>query len=87
MKISIISTSHRKNSESIRISEIMKKIILKIDKDIKCYNLDMLKKKIPLWTSDKEKNSKFWDKEFKNLITYFFRWFHNNSARIRRYGS
>ena len=45
MKISIISTSHRKNSESIRISEIMKNIILKINKDIKCYNLDMLKKK------------------------------------------
>ncbi|OUU26487.1 MAG: hypothetical protein CBB97_07880 [Candidatus Endolissoclinum sp. TMED37] len=67
MKISIISTSHRKNSESIRVSEIMKKIILKIDKDIKCYNLDMFKKKIPLWTSDKEKNSKFWDKEFKKI--------------------
>ena len=66
MKISIISTSHRKNSESIRISEIMKNIILKINKDIKCYNLDMLKK-IPLWTSDKEKNSKFWDKEFKKF--------------------
>ena len=67
MKISIISTSHRKNSESMRISEIIKKIILKIDKDIKCYNLDMFKKKIPLWTSDKEKNCKFWDKEFKKI--------------------
>ena len=45
----------------------MKKIVLKIDKDIKCYNLDMLKK-IPLWTSDKDKNLNFGIKSLKNFI-------------------
>ncbi len=67
MKISIISTSHRKNSESKRVSEIIKNIILKIDEDLKCYNLDMFEKKIPLWTSDERKKCKLWDEDFKKI--------------------
>ena len=35
MKISIISTSHQKNSQSKRVSEILKKLILEIDNNIK----------------------------------------------------
>ena len=68
MKISLISTSHRKKSQSKRISIILKEIILKINDSISCYNLDMYESKIPLWTSDRKQNVKFWENEFK-LIT------------------
>ena len=68
MKISIISTSHRVNSESDRISKILKQIILKIDSNIDSFYLNMHDKKIPLWGSEKNKNIKFWEDEF-NLIS------------------
>ena len=56
MKISLISTSHRKNSQSNRVAEILEKIILKNNNKINFYNLDMGKKQIPLWTSEKKQD-------------------------------
>ena len=67
MKISIISTSHRKNSQSKRISNIFKNIILEIYHSAECFNLDMFDSKIPAWTSDKKENVNFWEKEFKKI--------------------
>ena len=57
MKISIISTSHRKNSQSKRISNIFKNVIFKINNSTECFNLDMFDSNIPLWTSEKKENS------------------------------
>ena len=59
MKISLISTSHRKKSQSARISKILKEVILKINNKINCYNLDMYESKIPLWTADRDEEVKF----------------------------
>ena len=67
MKISIISTSHRKNSQSKRISNIFKNVIFKINNSTECFNLDMFDSNIPLWTSEKKENSNFWEKEFKKI--------------------
>ena len=67
MKISIISTSHRKNSQSKRISNIFKNFILEIYNSTECFNLDMFDSKIPAWTSDKKENVNFWEKEFKEI--------------------
>ena len=67
MKISLISTSHREKSESARISRILENFILEIDHKINCYNLDMYESKIPLWTSNRKVNLKFWEKDFKNI--------------------
>ena len=41
MKLSIISTSQQKNSQSKRVSEIFKNLILEIDDKIECFNLGM----------------------------------------------
>ncbi len=60
MKLSIISTSQQKNSQSKRISEIFKNIILEMDNKIECFNLDMFENKIPLWTSEKGEELSFW---------------------------
>ena len=67
MKISIISTSHRKNSQSKRISNIFKNFIFEICDSTECFNLDMFDSNIPLWTSEKKENVNFWEKEFKKI--------------------
>ena len=61
MKLSIISTSQQKNSQSKRISEILKNIILEMDNKIECFNLDMFDNKVPLWTSEKSEELSFWE--------------------------
>ena len=61
MKLSIISTSQQKNSQSKRVSEIFKNLILEIDNNIECFNLDMFENKIPLWTSEKSEELSFWE--------------------------
>ena len=67
MKISIISTSHRQESESKRVSNIIKSFILDINKRTEFFMLDMFDFKIPLWTSSKDQNSKFWKSTFKRI--------------------
>ena len=67
MKISLISTSHRKKSQSKRIAKILEEIILKINSSVDCYSLDMFESKVPLWTADRKQNVKFWEKDFKNI--------------------
>ena len=67
MKISIISTSHRKNSQSKRISNIFKNFVLEIYNSTECFNLDMFDSNIPAWTSEKKENGNFWEKEFKKI--------------------
>ena len=67
MKISLISTSHREKSQSTRISKILKNVILEINHKVNCYILDMYESQIPLWTSNKKENIKFWEKDFKNI--------------------
>jgi len=67
MKISLISTSHQKNSQSKRVLEIIKNIILEIDSKIKCYEIDVFELNIPLWTSEKKENPKFWENDVKKI--------------------
>ena len=70
MKISLISTSHQKNSQSKRVLEIMKNIVLEIDSKIKCYEIDVFELNIPLWTSEKKENPKFWEYDVKKISDY-----------------
>ena len=72
MKISLISTSHRINSQSIRIAKILKENIFKINNKINCYCLDMYESKIPLWTADKKENIEFWENDFKTISKELF---------------
>ena len=67
MKISVISTSHRKNSESKRISKIFSDLISELNSSIECFILDMFELNIPLWTSEKKENSNFWDNKVKQI--------------------
>ena len=67
MKISIISTSHRKNSQSSRIAKILKENLEENHSKFKFYYLDMFEAKIPLWTSERDERNIFWNKDFKKI--------------------
>ena len=67
MKISIISTSHQQESESKRISLILTKFLDEIDAKVKCFNIDVFDLDVPLWTSEKKNNLKFWSENFKKI--------------------
>ena len=67
MKISIISTSHRKNSQSLRVAKILKKNLEEKHDKFKFYHLDMFEAQIPLWTSEREERDIFWNTDFKKI--------------------
>ena len=70
MKLSIISTSQQKNSQSKRVSEILNNLILEIDDKIEIFNLDMFETKIPLWTSEKSEDLSFWEDDLGKISTH-----------------
>ena len=67
MKISIISASHRTNSQSKKISDILHNNLLKINSDLDMYNLDLGDKSLPLWSPDKKKGKGVWGDTWKSI--------------------
>ncbi len=60
MKISIISASHRTNSQSKKISDILHNNLLKIKSNLQIYVLDLADKLLPLWSPDKKNGKGVW---------------------------
>ena len=60
MNISIISASHRKDSQSERIANIIGSRIKNIKPTVNLYNLDLSESNLPLWTPDKKNGSGTW---------------------------
>ena len=54
MKISLISGSHRKGSESKRISGILQKNLNKLSSTINTFSLNLGEETIPLWSTEKK---------------------------------
>ena len=67
MNISIISASHRINSQSKKISDILHNNLLKINSDLDMYNLDLGDKSLPLWSPDKKKGKGVWGDTWKSI--------------------
>ncbi len=65
MKISLISTSHQRNSQSKRISSILGNFISEINNKVEFFHLDMFDLKVPLWTSEKKENLNFWKNDYE----------------------
>ena len=57
MKISIISASHRMNSQSKRISDLLHNNLLNINSGLEIFSLDLADASLPFWSPDK-KNGK-----------------------------
>ena len=67
MKISIISASHRKESESERIANLIGSKIKSNQPSINLFNLDLSLSNLPLWSPDKKDGSGIWGEQWKNI--------------------
>lgn len=69
MKISIISASHRKNSQSNRVALILEKLLQEKFKNIKTFNFDLFKLNLPMWSEEEiEENRKLLFDEFSSKL-------------------
>ena len=69
MKISIISASHRTDSQSQKISGLLHNNLLNIKADLDIYDLDLAEKKLPLWSPEKKNGKGVWGETW-NLISH-----------------
>ena len=60
MKISIISASHRINSESKKISDFLENHLLNLNNNLDIFSLDLAKSLLPLWSPDKKNGEGVW---------------------------
>ena len=67
MKISIISASHRTNSESKKISDFLEKNLLKLSNNLDIFSLDLAKSSLPMWSPDKKKGEGVWGKTWNSI--------------------
>lgn len=67
MKISIISASHRINSESKRISDFLKKNLLNINNNLEIFSLDLAKLSLPLWSPEKKNGEGVWGETWNSI--------------------
>ena len=67
MKISVISASHRINSQSDRVANIISSKLKNINPTTNLFNLDLSVSNLPLWSPDKKKESGIWGDPWKNI--------------------
>ena len=69
MNISIISASHRKNSQSNRVALILEKLLQEKFKTIQIFNFDLFKVNLPMWSEEEiEENRKLFFNEFSSKL-------------------
>ena len=68
MKISIISASHRINSQSKKISSFIKDNLFKMDSEIDINILDLAEAGLPLWSPEKKDGEGIWGENW-NFIS------------------
>ncbi len=71
MKISIISASHRKNSQSKKILDALYENIKRIESDLDIFSIDLGTTLLPLWSSDKKDGNGVWGDTWKNISKNF----------------
>ena len=67
MDISIIAASHRENSQSKKISEIISSNLMIIDQSIKPTIIDLASSKLPFWSPEKKQGIGIWGDAWKNV--------------------
>jgi NAD(P)H-dependent FMN reductase len=69
MKISIIATSHRQNSQSQRISDILQSNLNRLNPNLDMFSLDLGETNLPLWSPDKKNGNGIWGETWKKIST------------------
>ncbi len=67
MKISIISASHRLNSQSKRISVFLQNNLSKIDSELDIFILDLANERLPLWSPEKKEGKGVWGETWNSI--------------------
>tara|TARA_B100001057_G_scaffold458896_1_gene508589 strand:- start:135 stop:734 length:600 start_codon:yes stop_codon:yes gene_type:complete len=67
MKISIITASHRTNSQSKKIADLLQANLSNIELGLEIYSLDLSDKSLPLWSPDKKNGKGFWGDTWNSI--------------------
>ena len=67
MKISIISASHRKNSQSKKISGFLQNYLSNINSKSNTYILDLADEALPLWSPEKKDGKGIWGETWNSI--------------------
>ena len=67
MKISIICSSHRTNSQSKRISGLFHKNLLNNKSGLEIFSLDLAKASLPLWSPEKKNGKGVWGQTWGSI--------------------
>ena len=67
MKISIISASHRLNSQSKRISSLLLNNLSNIDDKLYTFTLDLADAALPLWSPEKKDGNGIWGETWNTI--------------------
>ena len=67
MNISIISASHRPNSQSKRISGFLRNNLLNIDSELNTFVLDLADSALPLWSPEKKDGNGIWGETWNSI--------------------
>ncbi len=71
MKISIISASHRPNSQSKKVATFLKNNLLNINSELVPFFLDLAESALPLWSTEKKNGKGIWGKPWKSISDNF----------------
>ena len=72
MKISIISASHRINSQSKRISNLIQENLLKFDSKLDANILDLADAGLPLWSQEKKDGKGIWGETWNSISSNLY---------------
>ena len=67
MKISIISASHRINSQSSKISDFLANNLFSADSNLDIFSLDLAKSLLPLWSPEKKNGEGLWGETWNSI--------------------
>ena len=71
MKISIISCSHRKNSQSKKILNFLHNNLSNIKPELNIFLLDLAETPLPLWSTDKKNGKGVWGQTWNSISDNF----------------
>ena len=67
MKVSIISASHRHNSQSKKVSEFIFHNLLRLHSNLDLFSIDLAESSLPLWSPDKKNGEGIWGETWNSI--------------------
>ena len=71
MKISIISASHRKNSQSKKVANFLLDNLSNIDSELNTFVVDLVDVALPLWSAEKKEGNGIWGDTWNSISKNF----------------